>query len=226
MKTSLVTKKIYSDIQEKLYYMVPEKWSSIYLYASIFEGINNIETGEMFFYYFPKGILKKEPINVYEIPSKFNIEESEYFQLTDSLYERIKKLKQDYYENNKRKWTNVTIIIKDNQFQAEYGYEDLKNSKYNSYDRHIIWKYFYLNPNINTYNKDERKIINSFIQEHGNNEAEKELYIENIYKNKVNNALNYNREEKVDDEVEELKFVISEEQNKNEKSSINQILRY
>lgn len=226
MKTSLTTKKLYSDIQEKLYYMVPEKWNSIYLYASIFEGINNIETGEMFFYYFPKGLLKKEPINVYEIPNKFNIEESEYFQLTDSLYDKIKKLKKEYYATNNRKWTNVTIIIKDNQFQVEYGYEDLKNSIFNSYDRHIIWKYNYLNSNINTYNKEERKIINSFIQEYSNNEEKKELYIENIYKNKVNNALNYNREEKNDDEVEELKFVINEEDNKKENKFINQILRY
>ena len=40
-------KKIYMDIQEKLYYMIPEKWDSIFLYASIFEGIQNLETGEI-----------------------------------------------------------------------------------------------------------------------------------------------------------------------------------
>ena len=96
METSLTMKKLYIDIQEKLYYMIPEKWDSIFLYASIFEGINNIESGEMFFYYFPKGILKKEPINVYEIPSKFNIDEEEYDKLTEELYRKIKKLKQEY----------------------------------------------------------------------------------------------------------------------------------
>lgn len=95
-------KKIYMDIQEKLYYMIPEKWDSIFLYASIFEGIQNLETGEMFFYYFPKGILRKEPVNVYEIPNKFNIEEDEYLKLTDELYEKIKKLKEEFVRVNKK----------------------------------------------------------------------------------------------------------------------------
>ena len=52
-------KKIYSEIQTKIFYMVPEKWEKIYLYASVIENLNYIETGEMFFYYFPKGILRK-----------------------------------------------------------------------------------------------------------------------------------------------------------------------
>ena len=79
-------KRIYSEIQKKILYMIPEKWDKIYLYASVIENMNSIETGEMFFYYFPKGILKKNPINVYEIPEKFNIEESLYIFLLFALY--------------------------------------------------------------------------------------------------------------------------------------------
>ena len=62
--------KIYSEIQKQLIYMIPEKWDKIYLYASITNQINNLQTGELYFYYYPKGILKKNPVNVYEIPSK------------------------------------------------------------------------------------------------------------------------------------------------------------
>ena len=130
METSLTMKKIYMDIQEKLYYMIPEKWDSIFLYASIFEGIQNLETGEMFFYYFPKGILRKEPVNVYEIPNKFNIEEDEYLKLTDELYEKIKKLKEEFVRVNKKNWTNITISIQNYRFMVEYDYEDLKTCEF------------------------------------------------------------------------------------------------
>lgn len=228
METSLTMKKIYSDIQEKLYYMIPEKWDAICLYASIFEGINNIETGEMFFYYFPKGLLRKEPINVYEIPNKFNIEEQEYLKLTDSLYDKIKKLKKEYERINKKKWTNITITIKNYQFEVEYGYEDLKNSEYNSYDRHIIWRYLYLNTGINTYNKNERKVINSYIQKYKYYPPRRDRYIEGIYKNKVHNTINYNREIKQSYDLKFISETPKENKIKNTSSNknINQILRY
>ena len=102
MTTTLKMKRLYNEIQQKLFYMIPEKWDRIYLYASVIEGMNNLETGEMFFYYFPKGILKKDPINVYEVPIKFNIEDSKYFKLADELYGVIKKLREEYYEINKK----------------------------------------------------------------------------------------------------------------------------
>ena len=89
-------RSIYSNIQTQLFYMIPEKWDRIYLYASILEKVNNLETGEMFFYYYPKGILKKNPINVYEVPSKFNIDESAYMKLVDKLYDTIKILRQEF----------------------------------------------------------------------------------------------------------------------------------
>ena len=52
------------------------------------------KTGELFFYYIPKGIFRKKPINVYEIPSKFNLDENQYLKLVQILYEKIKKLKE------------------------------------------------------------------------------------------------------------------------------------
>ena len=183
METSLTMKKIYMDIQEKLYYMIPEKWDSIFLYASIFEGIQNLETGEMFFYYFPKGILRKEPVNVYEIPNKFNIEEDEYLKLTDELYEKIKKLKEEFVRVNKKNWTNITISIQNYRFMVEYDYEDLKTCEFNSYERHIIWRYIHLKTGLNTYNKKERKIINSYLEKCKYNGKVIDRYIEGIYRN-------------------------------------------
>lgn len=222
METSLTMKKLYMDIQEKLYYMIPEKWDSIFLYASIFEGINNIESGEMFFYYFPKGILRKEPINVYEIPSKFNIDEEEYDKLTEELYRKIKKLKQEYFKITNKKWTNITISIENYKFTVEYGYEDLKHSEYSSYDRHIIWRYMYLNTSLNTYNKEEREIINSYLKKYKKEENKKDEYVEAIYKNRVHNVIDYNKQKQVQD----IKPIKKEEKQDEANNIINQILRY
>ena len=73
-------KDLYSEIRKCLFYMIPEKWESIYLYASVIQRDNGEETGEMFFYYFPKSIIKRNPINVYQIPQKFNLNEEEYIK--------------------------------------------------------------------------------------------------------------------------------------------------
>ena len=54
----------------------------------------------MFFYYYPKGILKKNAINVYEIPVKFNIDEKEYMKLVNQLYETIKLLRKEFENVN------------------------------------------------------------------------------------------------------------------------------
>ena len=42
-------RKIYANLQKQLFYLIPEKWDKIYLYASVSEQILNIETGELFF---------------------------------------------------------------------------------------------------------------------------------------------------------------------------------
>ena len=86
-------RKLYSELQKQLFYLIPEKWDRIYLYASVEEKMIGLETGELFFYYFPKGILKKNPVNVYEIPNKFNLNEDEYIHLVEKLYQQIKKIR-------------------------------------------------------------------------------------------------------------------------------------
>ena len=42
-----------------------------------------------FFYYIPKGVLKKKPVNVYEIPNKFNLDENQYLKLVELLFNKI-----------------------------------------------------------------------------------------------------------------------------------------
>lgn len=195
MYTTPRMKKLYSEIQQKLFYMIPEKWDKVYLYASVTESINKVETGEMYFYYFPKGILKKNPVNVYEVPNKFNIDEQKYYKLADELYGIIKKLRAEYINMNDRAWTNVTISIENFKFKVEYKFEDLKKSQYNSYDRHIIFRYMYLNTSLNTYNKKERAMIESYMRGLHFKKEEKETYTEPIYKIEQNNNIDYQKED-------------------------------
>ena len=138
-------KEIYEEIQRSLFYMIPEKWDKLYLYSSVIDMPKNIKKGELYFYYIPKGILKKRPINVYEIPNKFNIDETQYLKLVELLYEKIKILREEFRKSeSKELWSNITISIDGTKFKVEYNYENLEKSEFNSYERHVLWRIKYL----------------------------------------------------------------------------------
>ena len=138
-------KEIYEKIQKMIFYMIPEKWDTLYLYSSFIDLEDGKNTGELYFYYIPKGILKKKPINVYEIPNKFNLDENEYLKLVKILYDTIKQLREEFRKSESGTlWSNITITIKNLKFKVEYNYDNLKDNDFNSYERHIIWRYQYL----------------------------------------------------------------------------------
>ena len=69
-------KTIYEDIQKRLFYMIPEKWEKLYLYSSVIDKQNGEQTGELYFYYIPRGILKTQTVNVYEIPKRDSLDDN------------------------------------------------------------------------------------------------------------------------------------------------------
>jgi hypothetical protein len=186
-------KEKYEDIQRKLYYMIPEKWDQLYLYASVIDKPNKTKTGELFFYYIPKGILKKNPVNVYEIASRFNIEEVEYNKLVEALYTAIKQLREEFRKTGQDVWSNLTIIIRDTQFAIEFGYEDLERDGLTSYERHVIWRYKYLGLSLDYSSKEEKQVLRKYLMDkelHG--ELPKEYYEAGIYlKNNIKNIVGY-----------------------------------
>lgn len=120
-------KEIYEVIQKMIFYMIPEKWDKLYLYSSVIDMPEGKKTGELYFYYIPKGILRKKPVNVYEIPSKFNIDEEEYLKLVKALYQKIQQLREEFRKSETGGiWSNITITIENLKFKVEYNYEDLK----------------------------------------------------------------------------------------------------
>ena len=214
-------KEIYEDIQKRLFYMIPEKWEKLYLYSSVIDKTNGEKTGELYFYYIPKGILRKKPVNVYEIPSKFNLDENDYLKLVKILYERIKLLREEFRKSETSTlWSNITMTIENSKFKVDYNYDDLENTSYTSYERHIIWRYEYLGIGEEQVSKKEKEILNRYIT--GPKLIKrKENYETGIYIKDIENKIAYNTDENkpLEKEQEEPKkpkrknqLLLSEEQ--------------
>ena len=212
-------KGIYEEIQKNLFYMIPEKWDKLYLYSSVIDLDNGEKKGELYFYYIPKGILKKKPLNVYEIPNKFNLDENEYLKLVKLLYDKIKMLREEFRKSETGKlWSNITITIQNMKFRVEYDYEDLENCEFNSYERHIIWRYEYLGIGLEQVNKKDKEILNRYLLG-AKTLSKKETYESGIYIRDVENKIAYNTDEyengsskKEDDEEENNKINVRKNQ--------------
>ena len=194
LKHTKKIKEMYEDIQRRIFYMIPEKWDKMYLYASVSDLIDGHTTGELFFYYIPKGIFKKNPVNVYEIPQKFNLDEKEYLKLVNILYQKIVELREEFKKIELvPTWTNLTMIIDGTQFKIEYDYEDLSKSKFSNYERHIIWRYNYLGIKEEQLNKKEKAIIERYLL--GEKVVRRrERYEEGIYIKNIKNIVDYDTE--------------------------------
>lgn len=154
-------KEIYEKIQRKIFYAIPEKWDELYLYASVIDMFGNVQTGEMYFYFMPKGILKRKFVNVYEVPTKYDIEEDEYMNVIETLYDEIKLLREECINSGQKVWSNITISIKDGKFKIEYNYDNLIGGKDAYYDHHIYWRQKYLH--IEPQGKKEKQALENYL---------------------------------------------------------------
>lgn len=210
-------KDIYEEIQKELFYMIPEKWDKLYLYSCVIDMPKNVKTGELFFYYVPKGVLRKKHINVYEIPNKFNLDENQYLKLVELLFNKIKQLREEFRKVDTEAWSNITLIIENSRVRVEYDYEDLKRSSFTSYERHIIWRYKYLGIGPEQVSKKDKEIIKRFLLG-AKTLSRKEIYQFGIYVKDVGNIIDYNTEDSENDK--NVEYVVS----KNVKRNKNQIL--
>lgn len=206
MKSLPEEKILYADIQKKLFYIIPEKWESIYLYASVIDVPNQKPIGEMYFYYIPKGIIKKKPVNGYEIPNLFNIDEEQYSKLITDVYNTVKLLREVFVKYNKKIWSSINISISNFKFNVEFDYQDLTNIPFDSYERHIIWRYKYLKEETSLLSKKDKKIIESYIEyENTTNIPKKDTYIEGIYQQPVKNIIDFEKTLTVEEAIAQSK---------------------
>ena len=210
-------KDIYEEIQKELFYMIPEKWDKLYLYSCVIDMPKNVKTGELFFYYIPKGVLKKKPVNVYEIPNKFNLDENQYFKLVELLFNKIKQLREEFRKVDTEAWSNITLIIENSRVRVEYDYEDLKKSNFTSYERHIIWRFKYLGIGPEQVSKKDKEILKRFVLG-AKTLTRKEIYQFGIFVKDVGNIIDYNTEDSETDK--NVEYIVSKEERKNK----NQIL--
>jgi uncharacterized protein (TIGR01741 family) len=187
-------KELYEQIQRKIYYLIPEKWEKLYLYSSIIDKPESQTKGELFFYYIPKGIFRKRAINVYEIPSRFNIDENKYLEKVEDLYNKIKELREEFKKNETNEiWSNLTISIHNLKFRVEYDYEDLEKSDFSSYEKHIIWRIKYLGITPEQCTKEEKEIVERYVIG-AKTLVRKETYDAGIYIRDIQNMVGYNTE--------------------------------
>jgi len=179
LNNSKKIKEIYEQIQRKIFFSVPGKWDELYLYASIIDRLGNVQTGEMYFYFMPKGILKRKFVNVYEVPSKYDIEEDEYMQAVESLYDQIKELREQFIKNGEKVWSNITISIKNSRFKIEYNYDNLVGGKEAYYNHHIYWRYKYLH--IEPQGKKEKQALEDYLANRKQSNKKDQQYNEGIY---------------------------------------------
>lgn len=209
-------KLLYSEIQKKLFYIIPEKWESIFLYASVIDVPKQKPIGEMYFYYLPKGIIKKKYVNGYEIPNLFNIDEEQYSKLITDVYNLIKRLRERFVQTNKKVWSSVSISIVNFKFKVEYDYEDLRDSVFDSYQRHVIWRYNYLKESAEILSRKDRKIVEEYKKYISNFPLQKkDMYEEGMYKKPVNNIIDFEKTLSVEEAIAQSKEDnISEEKKK------------
>ena len=161
--------EIASQIQELIYYIIPEKWKNIELYISMPD--SRIRKGELFFYYLPNSIFKRQYINCYEVPYMFNISEKEYSDIMSKLYNKFMILKEELNKNN-RQIEEIYVHITKEKYVYEIATDNVRLRKENiernmlnlfsSYENHIIWRY--LNLNILPDDKKEKNIITRYFK--------------------------------------------------------------
>ena len=160
--------EIASQIQELIYYIIPEKWKNIELYICMPD--SRIRKGEMFFYYLPNSIFKRQYINCYEVPYMFNISEKEYSDIMSKLYNKFMILKEELNKNN-RNVEEIYVHITKDKYVMEIATDDIILKKnnirknmlmlYSSYENHIIWRY--INLNILPDERRDKEIIRKYL---------------------------------------------------------------
>ena len=191
LRTTKNMKEKYEQIQNYIFTLIPEKWEEIYLFASVYKQEENCGSGELFFYYLPKGILKKKYINVYEVPTRFNINEEQYLKIVEDLFKCIKSLRQDFEDTDQEVWTNLSISIVNLKFKIEYRYDDLPKTEKEVFERNVIWKYKYLK--LGGDSKEERKILENFFN--GTEKQRTEFYETGLYVRTDNNNIGFGKDD-------------------------------
>ena len=219
--------EIASQIQELIYYIIPEKWKNIELYVSMPD--SRIRKGELFFYYLPNSIFKRQYINCYEVPYMFNISEKEYSDIMSKLYNKFMILKEELNKNN-RQVEEIYVHITKINYMMEIVTDNIVLKKkdirrnmlmlYSSYENHIIWRY--LNLNILPDEKKEKEIITRYLNSEYYN-LEKEIIEFDIIDENIKSIVDFEKVLTVEEAIARSIYEKKIKEKKNSKQNENNI---
>lgn len=219
--------EIASQIQELIYYIIPEKWKNIELYISMPD--SRIRKGELFFYYLPNSIFKRQYINCYEVPYMFNISEKEYSDIMSKLYNKFMILKEELNKNN-RQVEEIYVHITKTNYMMEIVTDNIVLKKkdirrnmlmlYSSYENHIIWRY--LNLNILPDEKKEKEIITRYLNSEYYN-LEKEIIEFDIIDENIKSIVDFEKVLTVEEAIARSIYEKKIKEKKNSKQNENNI---
>ena len=219
--------EIASQIQELIYYIIPEKWKNIELYISMPD--SRIRKGELFFYYLPNSIFKRQYINCYEVPYMFNISEKEYSDIMSKLYNKFMILKEELNKNN-RQIEEIYVHITKTNYIMEIATDNLVLKRkdirrnmlmlYSSYENHIIWRY--LNLNILPDEKKEKEIITRYLNSEYYN-LEKEIIEFDIIDENIKSIVDFEKVLTVEEAIARSIYEKKIKEKKNSKQNENNI---
>ena len=139
--------------------------------------------------------------------TKFNIEEESYLRLAAKLYDTIKQLYLEWKSlENERLWTNLTIRIENVKFSVEYNYEPIISNERENQKRRIIWTYENLGFPIESFNREEKAMIQEYLEERRVTPKDTKVYTEGIYQNEkyTHNVISYGYENFEKEEISSL----------------------
>ena len=219
--------EIASQIQELIYYIIPEKWKNIELYISMPD--SRIRKGELFFYYLPNSIFKRQYINCYEVPYMFNISEKEYSDIMSKLYNKFMILKEELNKNN-RQVEEIYVHITKTNYMMEIATDNIVLKRkdirrnmlmlYSSYENHIIWRY--LNLNILPDEKKEKEIITRYLNSEYYN-LEKEIIEFDIIDENIKSIVDFEKVLTVEEAIARSIYEKKIKEKKNSKQNENNI---
>lgn len=127
-----IIENIYQEIADQIGRMIPEKWSSVYLYAEKWGDYDTV-----YFYYYPERDHKAHLH--YEIAEQFQGGSTEFDHQEDDLRDTIIRLYEQYTSQDPEPWTHMTFILKHTgEFRIDYGYENL--SGMGPIEKRRLWK--------------------------------------------------------------------------------------
>ena len=124
----------YEIIANKLQTILPQGWNKVVFYAEVTD-----DSYEMFYYIFTSE--SDEPIQCYDLPDLYEINEDQIDEVFDELYAPLLDEKSELIKDGNQPWTTITLVFsEDGSFNVDYDYAYIDDG----FDHLKSWKNKYL----------------------------------------------------------------------------------